>query len=167
MKPQYRTTIKTFIAPHTIEAGSVIETTAEPSLTWEPLNEAAESEMEKLYTKKYTHIDDKGNTVETQPHLNKRPQEIVNPNADRPTVELISNPPPNRDGELSLAESKISRAEPDLVPRGDGTSGLNIPTDRKPTASPATTNTDPVEPGAESVDGSTTILAPAPPPKLI
>lgn len=160
MTARYQITQKAFIAPHTLLAGSIIEATGEPSLTWVPLNPEAEAAMDALYNKEYTYTNEKGEVVKTKPHLNKRPtgEDAPEP-AERPTVELISAPTVDISQSISLAESQFSRAEPDLVPRGDGTSGLRS----AEVAAPAGVKSDvpAAKPGEASDDGSVVVVAPS------
>lgn len=161
-KPEYRVTERCFIAPHTLLPGAVIRTDMEPSGRYlEPLNAEAEAKMEKWYNKEYVTRDEKGNERVHKPNLLLRPFTRQEKAESRATVELVSNPPPDNTPVMGLAEANLARAEPALVPTGDGeTSRLNIP---QPRGAPVIPPSDQPTAGSTSVDGKVEVVDPGPP----
>jgi hypothetical protein len=167
MTAQYRLGLQTFIAPFMLAPGTVIETDAEPGLHWEPLNAEAKSAKEALFDKEVDVVDPGTGKVvkkkinETKRHLYEggTPEGV-----DRAEIRIVSEPPPEQATGLSLAEAQNVRGTPDLVP--DGRGQLRPATaNPTPTSGPVTNApSDKPTPGAESTDGSTKIVAPAPPP---
>lgn len=123
MTARYRVMEKTFFSPHMIEAGSIIETDAEPGQTWEPLNDEAHEAKEKWYNKEITVFNSETGKPEVhKPHVNKRPvapgEALV-----QPKIALITKPAAEVSGEVEgLSEETARRGQPDLIELDPGAS---------------------------------------------
>lgn len=89
MVAQYRVLRTTFIAPHKLKAGDIIETESPAGDHLEPLNDEAKKAMEVYYTKKVEVLDpETGKIVRTvYPNKDKRP--VAQEDRAPATVSLV------------------------------------------------------------------------------
>lgn len=152
MTARYRLLEKTFIAPYTLQAGSIIETNAPASGHMEPLNAEAEESLEAWYKKKVDVTDENGKVVRTVfPNANKRPLTETQAVEQRTEVKLVTAPPKEDYTGMSLAEALNTRG----TPADTDAQGQLLPlVESEPAPEPMT-----------SVDGGTVVLEAAPTPK--
>lgn len=154
MTAQYRVLQKSFIAPHMLAAGSIIETDAVPGDHWEPLNAEAEAAMEEWYNWEVPGIDLDGKSTGkmVKPNMAKKPAPLGEALA-RPSVVLISDAPLDTTRIVGIAEASNLPFEDDLVARG------KMLGDTRPADAPL------VASGETSFDGGTKVIAAVEPPK--
>lgn len=168
--PQYRVKSKTFIAPHTLAAGSIIESWIEPADHLEPLNDAAFAAMDRWYNKEFQEkdkdgapkFDSQGNPVMFKPNYSKRALSTPAPIHERAAVSLVRAPPMNTNSAAQAISDTVMKKgdiQPDLVPReGPGSAakpyvpepGAHIPPAVVPGPDPEHLN--------ESFDGQTAVV---------
>lgn len=144
--PRYKVLQTTFVAPHTLGPGSIIEMEGMPGDHLEPLNAEAEAKMEEWYNLEYDEVSDKGEKTgkKVKPNWQKKPsvRELV----EAPSVKVLASPKPESERVLTLAE----------VMAGHGRT--TDPTDQRP--GPA------IIPESEAFDeDGPKVLAAVPPPK--
>lgn len=74
--PEYRVLVRSFFAPDTVEAGSIIRYDGAPGNHLEPLNEAAAARLEEWYDEETDEIDPKTRVPtgkKLRPHAGFRP----------------------------------------------------------------------------------------------
>jgi hypothetical protein len=150
MAPRYELTEKTFLAPHLLHPGSVIESSAEPGRYWKPLNDEARAAKEAWYDKDFD-VEEGGKIVKKKLNaIHRASNGALLP--DSSDTVIISEAADNGGEKLmSLAEANISRGvQAESIDRVTGKAKLNIPT-----ADPAT------------FDETTAVLSAAPAPKKV
>lgn len=124
--PEYRVLVRSFIAPHLLEPGARIRTTAKPHNGWQPLNQAAVAALEAWYEEEYPAKDEKfkpiigpdGKQVMVKPHAMFKPNEYgVVERPEEHKVQVLAIPDPRAAANpYGLAESLFGR-RPDTDPR--------------------------------------------------
>lgn len=135
--PEYKVLQDSFMEPNHVKAGSIVRTWGPPGPHLQPLNESARQKMEEWFTEEFDEIDPKtGKTTgqKVRPHEKFRIRTNYATPSDRHHIEVVSGPPRDQPGSLSLAETLSNpRASTDQRP---APSAVHMP---PPEAIPAAT----------------------------
>jgi hypothetical protein len=104
--PEYRVLEDSFYEPNHVLKGSIIRTTSAPGPHLQPLNAEAEARMEEWYDEEFDELDPKTQRPtgkKITPHARYRIG--VSVKGEKHETTLVSGPPKDAPGSLSLAES--------------------------------------------------------------
>jgi hypothetical protein len=175
MVARYKLSQPAFVAPYKLEAGTVIDTDREPSITWVPMNEEAAAAMSKLYNKEYEVFNEKGDKVTIRPHKIKEAANQPGARETLPIVTVVSAAPRATTEMMGLAEANLSRGESATYVDENGVERLRI-AQPAPVGAPETIAADQPDykpplgsgtpqPPAEKVDSNGLPIRPKAPPE--
>lgn len=105
--PEYRVLSDSFYEPNWVLKGSIIRTTSSPGPHLQPLNTEAMARMEKWYKEEFDELDPKTRQPtgkKIYPH--ERYRIGVSERGEKHETTIVSGPPKDEPGSLSLAEAQ-------------------------------------------------------------